>query len=218
MTLLIDNDALLKLAQYDLLDRVVTTFGFKMEDVKVLHTAGYTLLPAKNRLRRCKTEECATRLEEFLAGATTIKLEDANADMIDMLSAPPNIDPGEALLLAAAASNMDAFVITGDKRALTALGEEESLAGVREALDSRVLSLELLFAFLVESDFEDIQSAVRNKPEADRALTNIFGVSAPASLESVRSALDSYINHLRAATGPLLHPPPELVSDKDGEG
>lgn len=208
MTLLIDNDALLKLARYDLLDTALASFGFGHDDVRVLATAKYVLLPAKNRLRRCKDEASAHRLEAFLAKVKTITSELADEDKVDALAAPPNIDPGEALMLAVAASTADAYVITGDKRALTALSEEEDLQAVHATLSGKVLSLEVLFTFLIEADFEEVQACVRRQPAVDKALTNAFGVSAPAPLLSVRAALDSYVEHLRRRTGTLLHPPP----------
>lgn len=208
MTLFIDNDALLKLAIYDLLDTALVMFDIRPEDVHVLATAKYVLLPAKDRLRRCKTEECAARLESFLSKATKLSADGASATTLDALTAKPGIDAGEALMLAVAVSNVDSFIITGDKRALEALQVDQGLDSVREVLAGRVLSIELLFSFLVEGDFGQVQARVRSQPSVDKALTNIFGVSAPASLESVRAALDSYVGHLRRLTGALLHPPP----------
>lgn len=208
MTLFIDNDALLKLASYDLLDTALIMFNIQWEDIQVLATAKYALLPAKDRLRRCKTEQCATRLESFLSRVTKLSADDADATTLDALAERPGIDAGEAVMFAVAASKSDSFIITGDKRALEALQIGQSLDGVREALAGRVLSLELLFSFMVEGDFAQVQACVRSQPGVDKALTNIFGVSAPASLESVRAALDSYVAHLRRLTGTLLHPSP----------
>jgi len=208
MTLFIDNDALLKLASYDLLDTALNMFNIQWEDIQVLATAKYALLPAKDRLRRCKTEQCATRLESFLSRVTKLSADDADATTLDALAERPGIDAGEAVMFAVAASKSDSFIITGDKRALEALQIGQSLDGVREALAGRVLSLELLFSFMVEGDFAQVQACVISQPGVDKALTNIFGVSAPASLESVRAALDSYVAHLRRLTGTLLHPSP----------
>ncbi len=208
MIVFIDNDALLKLASYDLLDMLLSMFGIAPADIRVLQTAKYSLMPAKDRLLRCKTEECADRLGSFLAMATGLTTDGLDSNMLDSLSAKPGIDPGEALMLAAAAPDCESFVITGDKRALEALQIGEGLDDVREALSGRVLSLELLFSFLVEGDFAKVQARVRSQPGVDKALANAFGVSAPAGLDSVRSALDSYVGHLRRLTGTLLHPSP----------
>jgi hypothetical protein len=208
MILFIDNDALLKLVSYDLLETALAMFHIRQEDVRVLATAKYALLPANNRLRRCKTEQCATRLESFLPKATKLSADDADAAALDALAEMPGIDAGEALMFAVAAPKSDSFIITGDKRALEALQIGQSHHGVRDALAGRVLSIELLFSFMVEGDFAQLQAQVRSQPGVDTALSSIFGVSVPASPESVRAALDSYIGHLRHRTGTLLHPSP----------
>lgn len=208
MTLFIDNDALLKLANYGLVDTALTMFDIRPEDIHVLATAKYALLPAKDRLRHCKTEESAHRLENFLSKATKLNAEDVDSEVLDALSAKPGIDPGEALMLAMAASEPDSYVITGDKRALAALHDGKGLGDVCGVLAGRVLSLELLFLFLVEGDFERVQACVRRQTSVDKALTNAFGVSEPASFESVRDALNSYVEHLRRLTGALLYPSP----------
>lgn len=208
MNLFIDNDALLKLASYDLLDIAIVMFDIQPEGIQVLATAKYALLPAKDRLRRCKTEECAARLESFLSRVKKLSVDDADDATLDALAERPGIDAGEAIMLAVAASKSDSFIITGDKRAVEALHIGQGLDGVREALAGRILSLELLLSFMVEGDFAQVQARVRSQPDVDKALTNVFGVSAPASLESVRAALDSYVAHLRRLTGALLHPSP----------
>lgn len=208
MNLFIDNDALLKLASYDLLDVAIVMFDIQPGDIQVLATAKYALLPAKERLRRCKTEECAARLESFLSKVTKLSAGDADDGALDALAGRPGIDAGEAMMFAVAASKPDSFLITGDKRALEALHIGQELERVRAVLAGRVLSLELLLSFMVEGDFAQVQARVRSQPGVDKALTNVFGVSAPASLESVRAALDSYVAHLRCITGALLHPSP----------
>lgn len=208
MTLFIDNDALLKLANYDLLETAFTMFGVRPEDIHVLATAKYVLLPAKDRLRHCRNQGSANRLDAFLSKVTKLNAEGVDSEMLDALVAQPGIDSGEALMLAMGASDPESHVITGDKRAVAALNAGKNLEGVNAALAGRILSLELLFLFLIEGDFARVQTCVRNQPGIDKALTNAFGVSAPASLESVRGALNSYVEHLRRLTGALLHPSP----------
>lgn len=208
MTLFVDNDALLKLASYGLLDTAISMFNIRPEDVYVLATAKYALLPVKDRLRRCKTEECANVLESFLSKSTKLTPYGVDSDTLDALTAKPGIDAGEALMLAVVASDPDSYIITGDKRALEALQFGKGLDNVREALGGRVLSLELLFLFLVEGDFARVQTCVRSQPGVDKALTSAFGFSTPAGMESVRAALNSYVEHLRRLTGALLHPSP----------
>jgi len=203
--ILIDNDALLKLARYGLLDEAVAIFGCTPNDVRVLATAKYSLLPAKNRLWLCKDEESAARLEEFLRTSTPLDARSANPELLDRLNAVQNIDAGESLLLAVSANDRNTLVITGDKRSLAALCSDDSVAQVFSTLAGRVVSMEVLFLYLVEHQFAYVQERVRSKPNVDKALSIAFGISTPADLNSVREGLSSYINHLRKVTGGLLY-------------
>jgi hypothetical protein len=205
--ILIDNDALLKLARYGLLDEAIALFECTPTDVRVLATAKYRLLPAKNRLRFCKDEESATRLEAFLKTSNPLDAGLADPDLLDVLNAVPNIDPGEALLLAVGANNRDTLVITGDKHSLAALCSHDSVADVSKALAGRVVSMEVLFSMLTEYQFTLIQERVRDKPDVDITLRIVFGVTVPADFESVKNGFNSYISDLRSRTGTLLYVP-----------
>ncbi len=205
--LLIDNDALLKLARYGLIDAALCRLGATVEDLRVSATASFSLLPAKNRLLRCKDGASASRVEAVLAGSKHVDAESIDPNLLDVLNAAPLIDSGEALLFAAGVADENTYVITGDKRVLVALSNTPAIAHVAEALSHRVISIEILLAELIERDFAETQLAVRRNPDVDKALCIAFGMSAPAPLESVREALNSYAAHLRKATGELLVPP-----------
>ncbi len=205
--ILIDNDALLKLARYGLLDEAVALFESTPTDVRVLPAAKYRLLPAKNRLRFCKDEESAGRLEAFLKTSNPLDAGLADSDLLDVLNAVPNIDAGEALLFAVGANNRDTLVITGDKRSLATLCSDDSVADVSKALAGRVVSMEVLFSMLTEYQFTLIQERVRDKPDVDMTLKILFGVTVPADFESVKKGFNSYISDLRSKTGTLLYVP-----------
>lgn len=209
--ILMDNDALLKLARYGLLDEAVAVFDCTPADVSVLATAKYKLLPAKNRLRFCKDEESAARLEGFLRTSNPLDVGLADPNLLDVLIAVPNIDHGEALLFAVGANNSannnNTLVITGDKHSLEALCSNDSVADVSKALAGRVVSVEVLFSMLVEHQFTPIQERVTAKPDVDITLRIVFGVSVKADFESVKKGLDSYISDLRSKTGTLLYVP-----------
>jgi hypothetical protein len=165
-------------------------------------------LPAKNRLRFCKDEESAARLEEFLQASTPVDAKSANPDFLDALNTVQNIDAGESVLLAVGATERDTLVITGDKRAIAALCSDDSVTQVVNALERRVLSIEVLFSHLIERKFAYVQDCVRSKPKVDKSLSIAFGVTISADLNSVREGLNSYIKHLRELTGALLYPTP----------
>lgn len=201
---LLDNDAMLKLSQYGLLDSALAVLGTDVEAVRVLNTARYSLLPTNNRLKRCKDEAAANRLEAFLEKATPINTDNLDADTLDALTSFQGIDPGEAVLFAAASSDTNALLVTGDKRAIAALSSNYGLSQITSKLEGRIYSLEAIVALLVKKDFELTQHFVRQQPQVDKALTNIFGVSSAASFISVEEGLRSYIQHMRNSTGLLL--------------
>lgn len=201
---LMDNDAVLKLARYGLLGEALLALKCTPTQVRVLPTAHYTLLPAKQPLRHCKDSASAHRLGEFLGQAGKVDTSAADPALIDALVAIPGIDPGEAMLFALAAAQADTIIVTGDKRAVQALCAAPEAAGAVGALSGRVICMETLFRGLAEHDFASTQSRVRGNGEVDKALTAIFGVAAPATLESVRQGIDSYEGALRAKTGALL--------------
>lgn len=201
---LMDNDAALKLARYDLLDSALSTLKCAPTDVRVLHTARYTLLPTKAPLRYCKDPASADRLSAFLKQAQTADQAAVNSEWLDVLLAIPGIDPGEAILFAYGAGEPEAVIVTGDKRAIRALCAAPEATEVAAALAGRVLCIETLFAGLVGQDFAATQTRVRKNGEVDKALTAIFGVAAPATRASVLEGLDSYQNALRAQTGAVL--------------
>ncbi|MBL1179260.1 hypothetical protein [Pantanalinema sp. GBBB05] len=203
--ILIDNDALLKLARYGLLNESIALFGCAPDEVRVLATAKYSLFPARNHLRLCKDEESAARLTEFLKVSTPLDATLADPELLDALNAVQNIDAGESLLFAVGATEKNTLVVTGDKRSLAALCSNDSVAQVFSALAGRVVSMEVLFLYLIERQFVYVQQCVRSKPEADKALSIAFGVSISADFNSVREGLTSYIRHLQNITGGLLY-------------
>jgi hypothetical protein len=202
--LLIDNDAVLKLARYGLLTITLDAFGLSPNFVYVLPTAKYSLLPSTRRLHRCKDERTANSLEEFFSVANVLASDSADYTLVDLLSEQEGIDAGEAIMFAIAAQDQNAFVLTGDKRALAALRSADAASAISDALTERMLTLEIVFASLIQYDFTVVQEYVRTQPTVDKALSNAFGVVAPASFQSVQDALNSYIAHLKNVTDPLL--------------
>jgi hypothetical protein len=202
--ILLDNDALLKLAAYDLLEEALRSLQVAHDDVAVLSTAKYALLPAKNRLLRCKDEDTADRLEAFLGACSVIPQDEIAPELLDELTGIQSLDTGEAVLFAFAATNPNARVVTGDKRAIGAL----ATARVASDLQGRVMVVESLFEVMTAREVEPVQTKVRNKPAIDKSLANIFGRTAAASVESVREGLASYVSYIARETGGLLWRPP----------
>lgn len=203
--ILLDNDVLLKLATYDLIDEALNALKVQPEQVSVLPTAKYSLLPAKNRLKRCKDEQTAVRLEAFLKTCSVISQDAIAPELVDELVGIQSLDSGEAVLFAYAATHADTIVVTGDKRAISALMSSDVTANIQ----GRVMTLESVFQVMTALEVELVQVKVRAKPTADKSLTNVFGKSQAASVDSIREGLKSYINDIVKKTGGLLWRPPD---------
>ena len=171
--ILLDNDVLLKLAIYDLIDEALNALKVRPEQVSVLPTAKYSLLPAKNRLKRCKDEQTADRLEAFLMTCSIISQDGIMPELIDELIGIQSLDSGEAVLFAYAATHAEAIVLTGDKRAISALMHSNVVANMQ----GRVMALESVFQVMTMTGVESVQRKVRAKPAADKSLANVFGKS-----------------------------------------
>ncbi len=68
--------------------------------------------------------------------------------------------------------------------------------------------LEALIQGFTQLDHGYTQQVVRSNPKVDKALTNVFGVSAPAAAESVLAGLESYKGHVKQMLGSLLNSGP----------
>ena len=206
LKLFVDNDVILKLAQYGILEHLLKLFPGQDGHVQVLalDSARYKLLPKRNRTELCKIEEVALRIEAFLDSATKLTLGDVDIDLLEQLNAAPGIDAGEALLFAAAANGAEGRVLTGDKRALAGLAEQNRNY-VGPLLINKVITLEALIQGFVELDYAATQHIVRSNPLVDKALTMVFGVSEAASEENVEAGLGSYVGHVRKSLGEILN-------------
>jgi hypothetical protein len=203
LKLFVDNDVILKLAQYGILEHLTALFTGPV-DLIALDSAKYKLLPKRNRLELCKTEVVASRVEAFLDAAIPASSEPVDVELLERLNGSPGIDTGEALLFAAAASADNARVLTGDKRALTGLVELLD-THCAQLLAGKIIMLEALLQGFTQIDPGHTQYVVRLNPTVDKALTNVFGVSAPASVDSVLAGLESYKGHVKKALGNLLN-------------
>jgi len=206
LKLFVDNDVILKLAQYGILEQLTMLFT-GTTDLVALDSARYKLLPKRNRLELCKTEDVAGRVEAFLDAAITVSSEPVDVEILEELNGSPGIDAGEALLFAAAASAKNTRVLTGDKRALAGLGGLQH-SNCAQALAGKIIMLEALIQGFSQADPGLTQTVVRSNPTVDKALTNVFGVSSPASSDSVMDGLESYKGHLKKTLGGLLNDGP----------
>ncbi|MHC6228174.1 hypothetical protein ACYU03_25955 [Pseudomonas sp. X10] len=205
LKLFIDNDVILKLAQYGMLEHLPKLFTrSETIQVLVLDSARYKLLPKQNPLKLCKSEEAAAQISTLLGLAHKISASEVDLGVLEQLNAVPGIDAGEALLFAAAAADAECVVLTGDKRALIGLSEHH-LEAIAPSLRCKIITLEGLIQGFVELDHSGTQHAIRSNPAVDKALSMVFGVSTAATEETVQAGLNSYVGHIRKLLGDMIN-------------
>jgi len=192
MKLLIDTDAFCKLAVSDLLREAVRVLGVELTECGRLAALPHML--RRGRLRRRYGEEaCESMLQ--MAGQLP-SLPQPTAEWLDPLAAVQAIDPGEALILAAAAES-GAMIVSGDKRALEGL---KDLEAHRDALAGRIVVLEaLLLKLCRDLGTNTVRLRVRPLEGLDRVVRVCF---SSQGLEPEEGLL-SYFKDLQKAVSPL---------------
>ena len=216
MILVADNDALLKLNAYALWDDACAVLGVSAADVRTLVEAPYVLRRYRGQAKK-QSQYGADGIDRALVAVERAAPVDLPEDLSErdalldgarrLNPVKPPIDPGEALLFAAAASRAEFYLTTGDKRALLALHGLPEASPICEGLAGRVLCVEHILLKLVEArGLDHVRPLVRAVPACDAAIRMAFGSSVPASEGSVLEGLRSYVANLRQETGTLLVP------------
>ncbi|HEY1757828.1 MAG TPA: hypothetical protein VGG72_20835 [Bryobacteraceae bacterium] len=204
MTVLIDNDILLKSACYRLLAELVTA-NCGTDHVGYLTAARFVI---SNRIRRATLRGDAavieTELLSFLANHVAIETTPEEQALAAALEAsaqrmPVSLDTGESQLLAVMALRTLPSMFTGDKRAIIAI---ERLIDVVEEIvvvSGKVICLEqLVNRALSQGDAIAIRIAVCGEPDIDRTLNICFSChNSEQPTASIFEGLDSYISDLR---------------------
>ncbi len=210
MTVLVDNDAALKVCRYDLQDLAAHHFG-GYNNLRVLESARYSLY-VENRTRGLKftgSQPALERLKAFLAAVPPLAISPDNP-YLPALNAIPQVHAGEVALLAAAAEDIGTIVFTGDKRAIRALAAAGEAVDARHRLEGRLKCLEQVVAELIEAfGFRAVGPRIHADPTADTALRVCFAL---CSEQNAIEGLRSYYRDLNRAAPGLLAPPPAIIT------
>src|SRR5262249_27077729 len=143
---LVDTDQFLLLAVSGLLQDLVLALGLEPRRLHCLPNqikkSAWCSKLYDERQRRCALE-VANKVQ-------AIEERPPNDDLFQELVNVEEIDAGEALLMAHAASDPSSLIVTGDLRALRALSKDNSLLGVRNLLSKKVLPLEVCVKLLLD--------------------------------------------------------------------
>lgn len=197
--LLVDNDVLIKLAHWGLLDPLPACFNLDWQHVTALTSLKFRARRGDTKL--FKTPAVAARLAEQLENTAEVTAGDP-ADL-SKLQGIVDLDAGEVELVAACLADPDALLISGDKRALIALANA-CPPGVAARLSGRVICLEQLLTLIARETSETfVIDGVLKHRELDSALRSVVGPTG-CSAVTFLEGMDSYVSHLRGNTSELL--------------
>lgn len=212
MKVVVDNDILFKGACYGLLQEISAALKIETGECGVLGAARFVV---RRKIKRAKLSQNSTlvakRLEAFLTVAATLEpvgTEQALAARLEAsaLQLGLSLDAGESQLCAIVIERSVSRLVTGDKRAITALERLVSDDAELMKLCGTVVSLEqLVLLLMAQIHFDLIRDAICLESEADKTLTICFGCRSDNTSEpSARQGLDSYIRDLRSSASRVL--------------
>lgn len=212
---LIDTDVLLKTASYGLLTLLTQSKPFGASEYAMLGAAKYVV---QGRLKKKLTGQDLTQAKEHFAHASQeiseiepTEEEIRLAALLEGLAMELGVDfdTGESQLSAVLISRGCPLLMTGDKRAITAIGELRNHEACT-TLIGRVACLEQTILWMTQSaGLESVQPPVCRLKQVDSSLTMSFGCySGGAPMEACMEGLSSYIKDLHAkAPGVLISYP-----------
>jgi len=212
MNVVIDNDVLYKGACYGVLHDIAHAYNGTAGSVGVLGAARFVVTKKIHKANLARTDGLAIQeLSRFLSTAIQLEPTDSEQNLAaDLESAAQqlgvNLDAGESQLCAIAIGRVIPVLLTGDKRAITAI--ELLLDTVQRLHDlcGKVRCLEqAVLCVLDRKGVETLRAAICTEPTVDKALTICFGCSSSnTQRETVLEGLDSYIRALRSAATRVL--------------
>lgn len=194
---LLDSDVSKVMCIYGLIDDLATALGVTLADFLILSQLKFQLKlnnPAKALLKlgSAPAVEQARRLVAE-ASEVTVLAESAN---YALLSATPEIDPGELTLFAALCEDPNSGLVTGDKRALVVLSNVKGAIEGKFAWAQILCLEEAVAALLAHFGLEHVSARIRACPGTNIALEIVFGRSQPHDLANVNAGLGSYLKQL----------------------
>jgi len=221
---LIDNDIIIELASYKLLGETMASFNLTYKDkaVKILPSAS-SYINSNSELRKKYKPETLQ-----LAKSRADNYEKINESLIDQeedseyesLIAIENIDPGEALLVAATEYETDFYILTCDKKFLKALSRS-NLTNIKQRLCKRIICLEQLLINLInnDDDFDKIRRRIISSDLRNQNIAEVFADGKLTKKETALVILENCVKELRSLTGDLLidslPPPPIEIKTPD---
>jgi len=208
----IDNDILYKGACYGLLSELIATTCSTLDLVGTLGSAKFVVAKKieKNKFLRSRAAALST-LFDFLKRSKALEPTQDEQNMAADLEVAAmlmgvNLDSGESQLCSMLVFRVLPLLLTGDKRAITAMEKLLDVDSRLSAICGKVRCLEqLVYDVLMNGGHGALRAAICAEPEVDKALAICFScTSQSALLASVVEGLQSYVKALRTEAKRVL--------------
>ncbi|WNN32980.1 hypothetical protein RIN65_10335 [Pantoea agglomerans] len=171
MIVLSDNDVILKLAQCDLLRYLPDILEEDEQEIYVSPATRFKLLTPRKpekALKLCGSEMVYRKVSDFLDRVQEIP-EIQDDGLLTQLGKVPHIDIGEQLLLATCMENPGSIFMTGDRRCLEAVIDNQALISTvhTRLIDSVITFESALLLSVGKIGFEALYKQLQDNPKPD---------------------------------------------------
>ena len=209
ISVLMDNDVLLKLSCYGLQAELERFLSDRSATPGLLAVAAFVLSRHVDRLQSITDRDRARgNLQNLLAICRHVEPSAEELDVAIELEEQAQLlglqfDTGESQLISVLISRQAALLVTGDKRAIGAM---EHLGLTSDDVHGRVGCLEqLILCFVVSEGAFQVRAAICKEGQVDKSLAICFSCSSPVvSCDAITEGLRSYIGAVRQVARSFL--------------
>lgn len=197
----IDADALSKLSHWNVLPELPGLLRCPWKDTSTIPSLRFRISSAKQKPdgRLFHSKEAAEIADSCVRQMALNPMPDPQ--IFAALEEVPQIDAGEALLLAFAAKDPNGFFLTGDKRSLRALAAQP----ISTLFVGKIICVEQVMMLFLKAKGRDwFLKNVCPHRTLDKAISMTLGTGCDATLGNLRAGLESYINELKKLRNPEI--------------
>ena len=202
-----DNDFLIKLAAWNLLDEAMGILRAKTDGVRVLDTLRTQLEEPRPDWQAQYGDAVLQKVLRFVSKVAVVDDLPFDEGELLMIGLVPKIDAGEALLFAVTKDLPTYRIVTGDKQCLYVLHGATTCKPVMDRVRGNILHLEqVVYRLLETKGLNAIRDKIRHSPapDADLAIRGAFGQRWEHGSASVNGKMVASIRQLHNDCGGLL--------------
>lgn len=202
-----DNDIIAKITCFDLLRETEKVLNSNIKNFRILPSLEPQLRKNKRSWVKNYSESEIIKIHSVVEDLKAISVPENGID--ELLSMIPNIDPGEAVLIASFLEEKNSILLTGDKRCLNALFGEKKDLKVKEVQDKllgKVICFESLLLEISKSmpTFDDFKSKFSKREIKEKTLKIVLKSDYSATKKEFEEGVNSYLKDLLKGTNPNL--------------